>query len=80
MEVVFKETRLSPEDIFEKAQEYFGTKYGLSQVDKTDCCIEFRSDVGFVNVTVETSETPNKVSIRSREYEGQARAFIKKLD
>ncbi len=80
MQTIGKKTKKSVEQILEQARDYFDGKFGLQVNDESpDCCVEFRNDIGFVNVTVEGNGNTNEVTLRSREYERQAREFIQKL-
>lgn len=80
MQTIGKKTNLSVDQVLGKAREFFDGKFGLEISDESpDCCVEFRNDIGFVNVSVEKTENRNEVTLRSREYERLARLFIQKL-
>jgi hypothetical protein len=80
MERIAKKTHLSVEQILVKAREFFDGKFGLEVSDElAECCVEFRNDIGFVNVSIERTDDTNEVTLRSKEYEKQAREFIQKL-
>jgi hypothetical protein len=80
MKVMSKKTKLSREDIFEKARNSFEGKLGLTGNGTEDkCCIEFSSDIGFVTVQVVESEDENEVILTTREWEYQIERFLLNL-
>jgi hypothetical protein len=73
-------SKLTPEQFFSKARAFFGDQgLNLSQIDESDCCINFEGGGGFVNMTAAIIEGKSQVIITSREWENQVRKFIKKI-
>lgn len=80
MEVIEKTLSKDRGKILRRAREFFDGRLGLSLHDEVeDCCLEFKTDLGFVNVQVSKRNGKTAVTLRSREYERQARKFIDNL-
>ena len=79
MIVVSFETLRDQEEILNKAVEYFRDKVGLKITERGSCCVYFSDEgqIGYVNVTLTEERNKFKVSIESREYEYQAKEFIR---
>ena len=77
---VAKQTRLSPEEIIERASKYFG-KGGqeLTETQRNLCCISFEGVGGYVAVSVTDEDKHRTVDVESREFEYQARQFLAKI-
>jgi hypothetical protein len=77
---IAKQTRLTPEEIIERASEYFG-KGGqeLTETQRNLCCISFEGVGGYVAVSVVDEDRHRTVDVESREFEYQARRFLEKL-
>lgn len=79
MIVVSFESSRDQEEILNKAVEYFRDKVGLKITERDSCCVYFsdESQTGYVNVTLTEERNKLKVNIESREYEYQAKEFIR---
>ncbi|MEJ2169873.1 MAG: hypothetical protein P8X90_30595, partial [Desulfobacterales bacterium] len=77
---VAKQTRLSPEEIIERASKYFG-KGGeeLTEMQRNSCCISFDGVGGYVTVSVTDEDKHRTVDVESREFEYQAKQFLTRL-
>lgn len=77
-----KETRLKASDVLDRAKRYFGPGgLDMDVVDMGACAIGFERGGGHVVVTVADAaeERPADVTITSREFETQARAFLTRI-
>jgi len=79
MIVVSFETKRDQEEILNKAVEYFRDKVGLKTTERDSCCVHFvdENQIGYVNVTLTEEGNKFKVEIESREYEYQAKEFMR---
>jgi hypothetical protein len=75
-------TKLSVEDVLEKALTYFGEEgVGLELEQQTACCVYFSGAGGDVSVTVDadTEGDQNAVHLETREWDYQVRQFMEKV-
>jgi len=79
MIVVSFETKRGQEEILDKAVEYFRDKIGLKITERGPCCVYFvdETQIGYVNVTLTEEGNKFKVDVESREYEYQAKEFMR---
>ena len=77
---VARQTPLSPGEIIERASKYFG-KGGqeLTETQRNLCCISFEGVGGYVAVSIADEGKHRTVDVESREFEYQAKQFLKKL-
>jgi hypothetical protein len=77
---VAKQSRLSPEEIIERASKYFG-KGGqeLAETQRNLCCISFEGAGGYVAVSVTEEDEHRTVDVETREFEYQAKQFLARL-
>ncbi|MGD8397760.1 MAG: hypothetical protein PVG11_02785 [Anaerolineae bacterium] len=76
-----KESKLDPEEVLDRAVEYFGREWGLDVVERGDCCARFAGAGGHVYVQAADAkdETGSDVEIEGREWERQIRQFMGKI-
>jgi hypothetical protein len=80
MLVMSKETKMSADEILNRAKDYFDNRFGLTLDNyNPSCCIEFHGEIGFVEIAVEGSEDKTEVIIRTREWEFQVKDFLRGL-
>ena len=80
MKVMSKRTKLSSEEVLERAKNFFENNSGLKLADETtNCCIEFSSNLGFVIVQVQNEPQSREVVVRTQEYEYQIQEFLGKI-
>ena len=81
MIVVSSETKKAQEEILDKAVEYFRDKIGLKITERGSCCVNFvdKNQIGYVSVALAKEGNKFKVDVESREYEYQAKEFIRTL-
>jgi len=79
MIVVSFETKRGQEEILDKAVEYFRDEVGLKITERGSCCVRFvdETQIGYVNVTLAKEGNKFKVDVESREYEYQAKEFMR---
>ena len=77
---IAKNTRLTSEEIIEKASSFFGTAgEGLDEKERGSCCISFEGAGGYVTVSVADQEGRRMVDVESREFEYQTKGFMNSL-
>jgi hypothetical protein len=77
---ISKQTRLDPDQIIAKAENFFGEKgEGLVTKERAPCCISFVGSGGFVTVSVVDEQKTRTVDIEAREFDYQARQFLQSL-
>ncbi|MGV9169485.1 MAG: hypothetical protein ACOC38_06030 [Promethearchaeia archaeon] len=80
MEVIEKGVTQDKNTVMKEAKDFFEGRLGLSLRDEIkNCCLEFNTDLGFINVQVNERNGKTVVTLRSREYERQAREFLDTL-
>jgi hypothetical protein len=69
-------TKLSPEEVIRKAEEFFsGGGYGLEMKDKTENSVYFEGGGGGVAVSVSVEGDRTSVDMETREWEFQVKEF-----
>jgi hypothetical protein len=77
---IAKNTRLTPEEIIEKASGFFGSAgEGLDEKERNLCCISFEGAGGYVTVRVADQAGRRMVDVESREFEYQTKGFMNTL-
>ncbi len=77
---ISKTTRLKPDVIIAKAENYFGANgEQLEPRDRNPCCITFAGGGGYVTLTVVSEGKKSTVELETREFEYQARRFLELL-
>jgi hypothetical protein len=77
-----KGTGLTPSEVFDKAEAFFGPGgFGLEVEERDDCCIRFVGAGGYVSVAVPEVEAPGEreVIVEGREWENQIRQFMAEI-
>ena len=69
-------TKLSPEEVIQKAKAYFGEQMGLTIVDEGACCISFEGGGGFVEITVTQEDDKTDVDLTTREWMFDVQQFM----
>lgn len=77
---IAKQSRLSPEEIIDRASKYFGNGgEQLEEKERNRCCISFEGSGGYVSISI-VEETKNRtVDVETREFEYQAKRFLERL-
>ena len=77
---IAKQTRLKSEDIIDKASRFFGEGgEELEEKERNRCCISFEGAGGYVAVTVVDEDKHRVIDVETREFEYQAKAFLKRI-
>jgi hypothetical protein len=73
-----KESRLPPEEVINKAVDFFGKKWGMEVTESGDCCARFEGGGGHVYIDTSGLEGGSraKVEVQGREWEPQIRQFM----
>ncbi|MHA1903490.1 MAG: hypothetical protein ACXADL_01880 [Candidatus Thorarchaeota archaeon] len=80
MLVFGKQTRLTFQEIMIIACDYFEGRMGLVLSSPiSECCLTFRSPLGYVSVEIQNCGVKRDVTVRTMEYEYQAKEFAKKI-
>jgi len=75
-----KDTRLSGEQVLERAIAFIGERgQGLSITERSSRHVSLEGGGGFVTVEVRQENGATKVDISTREWEIQAKGFIRTL-
>ncbi len=74
------ESRLSPQEVTQRAIKFFGPEgHGLEITDQSATCAYFKGGGGGVEVTACTEAKKTNVAITSREWDYQARQFLRSI-
>ena len=77
---ISRTTRKSPKIIIDKASEFFGKGgAGLDEKERGSCCIYFEGIGGHVFVSIVEDEKQRNVDVETREFEYQAKQFLRRL-
>ncbi len=76
------QTKLSPEEVMEKAKAHFGEGgTGLEITEEGPCCLSFEGGGGFVSVTIDEEEAeasgPTDIELLTREWIFDVKQFMK---
>jgi hypothetical protein len=76
-----KESRLEPEAVLRRAEEFFGTGgLGLELIEGNECCRSFEGSGGHVTVSaVRCRPDKTEVNLETREWDYQVKEFMGKL-
>jgi len=71
------ETKEKPEDVVERARDYFGADgLGLSVAEESPCCIVFEGAGGHVSVTASDEGAGAEVKLETREWDYHVKKFM----
>jgi hypothetical protein len=71
------ETKMSPEDVVERAKAYFGEGgLGLSVTSQDPCCITLEGGGGHVSVTASQEDAGTEVRLETREWDYHVKKFM----
>lgn len=75
-----KTSKLSPEEILNKAKEFFGPGgYGLAVTEEATGYVAFEGGGGGIEVIVNPDGKKTSLELTSREWDIQAKEFITKI-
>jgi hypothetical protein len=73
------DTKLSPEEVVQKAVDFFGENgVGLEVVDRSQCCARFEGGGGHVSVTVNQGDK-TEVELVTREWDYDVKRFVRQV-
>jgi hypothetical protein len=73
------ETKLSPEEVIQRAVAFFGKEgVGLEVIDQGSCCASFEGGGGHVSVTVSQGEK-TEVELVTREWDYDVKQFMRQI-
>jgi len=75
---ISKKTKSKSEEVMEKAVKYFSKELGLKVTDRSRCCAYFEGSGGYVRITI-TENGESDLEVESREWEYQAKEFLKRV-
>jgi hypothetical protein len=71
------ETNKSPEDVIQKAIDYFGPGgLGLSVSSQDSCCVTLEGGGGHVSLTVSQGEGKTTLDLETREWDYHVKTFM----
>lgn len=71
------ETNKSPEEVIQKAVDYFGAEgLGLSVISEDQCCVTFEGGGGYVSVAASQEEDNSTVELETREWDYHVKKFM----
>jgi hypothetical protein len=74
------QTKLSPEEVIEKAVAYFGEGgVGLEVTEQGDCCAAFVGGGGHVRITATAAEPKTEIELVTREWDYDVKQFMRKI-
>ena len=77
---IANQTGLASEEVLERASKFFGKGgEGLEEKERNPCCISFEGGGGYVSISIYDEEKHRTVEVESREFEYQAKQFLRKL-
>ena len=77
---IAKQTRLTPEQVIDRASKFFGKDgEGLEEKERNPCCISFEGGGGYVSISINEEEKNRMVDVETREFEYQAKQFLVKI-
>ncbi len=77
---IAKQTRLTPEQVIDRASKFFGKNgEGLEEKERNPCCISFEGGGGYVSISINEEEKNRMVDVETREFEYQAKQFLVKI-
>jgi hypothetical protein len=82
MAVYSVQTKLSPDEVIHRANEFFGENgLGLEAFERSFCCAYFEGGGGYVMVTVESEGDSHKteVELETREWDYDVQEFMRKI-
>jgi hypothetical protein len=80
MAVYGVKTKKKPEEVVERAIDYFGEEgLGLSVTRENPCCATFEGGGGHVSVTASREEDRTEVELETREWDYHVKRFMDQI-
>lgn len=75
-----KQSQMQPDEVLQRAEDFFGGGLGLKVAERTECCLSFEGGGGHVTVTTARCEPKyTDVDLETREWDYQVQQFMEKL-
>jgi len=72
-------SKLSPEQIFQRAETYFGSEYGLKCTKQTEETRYFEGGGGFVDLRAVEKENVTNIELSGREWTFEIERFLRSI-
>jgi hypothetical protein len=72
-------SKLSPQEVLERARKFFGESYGLKLRESSEDGAAFEGGGGGIIVNVSPEGRGSSVDIESREWDYQAKEFLRQI-
>lgn len=80
MAIYSVKTKKGPEEVVERAIDYFGKEgLGLSVARENPCCVTFEGGGGHVSVTASQEEDTTEVELETREWDYHVKRFMNQI-
>jgi hypothetical protein len=77
---ITKQTKIAPEEVIDRASKFFGKGgEGLEEKERNPCCLSFEGAGGYVSISIFEEEKHRMVELETREFEYQAKQFMKTI-
>ena len=77
---ITKQTKIAPEEVINRASKFFGKGgEGLEEKERNPCCLSFEGAGGYVSISIFEEEKHRMVELETREFEYQAKQFMKTI-
>ena len=74
---IAKQTRLTSQEIIDRAADFFGKGgEGLTETERNPCCISFDGGGGYVAVSISEESGRRSVDVETREFEYPVKRFL----
>ena len=76
-----KASKLQPEEVLRRAQDFFGTGgLGLTVAERTECCLSFEGGGGHVTVSAALCKPDQTdVDLETREWDHHVKKFMEEI-
>jgi hypothetical protein len=72
-----KESKLQPDEVLQRAADFFGSDLGLKVAEQTECRLSFEGGGGHVTVSAARCEPDRTdVDLETREWDYQVKKFM----
>ena len=77
---IARETRLTSQEIINRAAKFFGEGgEGLTETERNPCCVSFDGGGGYVAVSISEEGGRRSVDVETREFEYPVKRFLETL-
>ncbi|MDO8472990.1 MAG: hypothetical protein Q7T05_04145 [Dehalococcoidia bacterium] len=72
-------TKATPQDVVNRAIEFFNRKLEMKIIEQSPTCVYFQDNIGKVDVVSCVDKKGTTVELASVEWDNEVREFVKKL-